>query len=65
MFIPLSILAEFLFIEPFIVFYIIEDKAISFALIISISVMSAIVIIIPRDIPTMDNILFIFKIRNS
>ena len=44
MFIPLSILAEFLFIEPFIVFYIIEDKAISFALIISISVMSAIVI---------------------
>ena len=44
MFIPLSILAEFLFIEPFIVFYIIEDSAISFALIISISVMSAIVI---------------------
>ena len=44
MFIPLSILAEFLFIEPFIVFYIIEDSAISFALIISISVKSAIVI---------------------
>jgi len=44
MFIPLSILAEFLFIEPFIIFHIIEDRAVSFALIISISLMSAIVI---------------------
>ena len=44
MFIPLSILSEFLFIEPFIIFHVIEDRIVSFALIASISLMSAIVI---------------------
>ena len=44
MFIPLSILSEFLFIEPFVIFHIIEDRITSFVLIISISLMSAIVI---------------------
>ena len=44
MFIPLSILSEFLFIEPFAIFHIIEDRITSFVLIISISFMSAIVI---------------------
>ena len=44
MFIPLSILSEFLFIEPFFVFHVIEDRTTSFALIVSISFMSAIVI---------------------
>ena len=44
MFIPLSILSEFLFIEPFVIFNVIEDRITSFALIISISLMSAIVI---------------------
>ena len=44
MFIPLSILSEFLFIEPFIIFHVIEDRIVSFALIVSISLMSAIVI---------------------
>ena len=44
MFIPLSILSEFLFIEPFVIFNVIEDRTASFALIISISLMSAIVI---------------------
>ena len=44
MFIPLSILSEFLFIEPFVMFNVIEDRITSFALIISISLMSAIVI---------------------
>ena len=44
MFIPLSILSEFLFIEPFVIFHVIEDRMVSFALIVSISLMSAIVI---------------------
>ena len=44
MFIPLSILSEFLFIEPFIIFHIIEDRTTSFVLLVSISLMSAIVI---------------------
>ena len=44
MFIPLSILSEFLFIEPFAIFHIIEDRITSFVLIVSISFMSAIVI---------------------
>ena len=44
MFIPLSILSEFLFIEPFVIFHVIEDRIVSFALIASISLMSAIVI---------------------
>ena len=44
MFIPLSILSEFLFIEPFVIFHIIEDKIAGFVLIILISLMSAIVI---------------------
>ena len=37
-------MSEFLFIEPFIIFHIIEDRIVSFALIVSISLMSAIVI---------------------
>ena len=44
MFIPLSILSEFLFIEPFIIFNVIEDRIINFVLVVSISLMSAIVI---------------------
>jgi len=44
MFIPLSILSEFLFIEPFVIFHVVEDRISSFALIVSISLMSAIVI---------------------
>ena len=44
MFILLSILSEFLFIEPFVIFHIIEDKVASFVLLVSISLMSAIVI---------------------
>ena len=44
MFIPLSILSEFLFIEPFVILHVIEDKIASFVLIVSISFMSAVVI---------------------
>ena len=44
MFIPLSILSEFLFIEPFVIFHVVEDRVVSFVLIVSISLMSAIVI---------------------
>ena len=44
MFIPLSLMSEFLFIEPFIIFHVIEDRIVSFVLIASISLMSAIVI---------------------
>ena len=41
---PLSILSEFLFIEPFVIFQVIEDRVISFVLLVSVSLMSAIVI---------------------
>ena len=44
MFIPLSILSEFLFIEPFVIFHVIEDRVFNFALLVGISFMSAIVI---------------------
>jgi len=44
MLIPLSILSEFLFIEPFFVIHVIEDRAFSFTLLVAISFMSAIVI---------------------
>jgi len=44
MFIPLSILSEFLFIEPFFVIHVIEDRAFSFTLLVAISFMSAVVI---------------------
>jgi len=44
MFIPLSILSEFLFIEPFVIFHVIEDRVFSFTLLVAISVISAIVI---------------------
>ncbi len=44
MFIPLTILSEFLFIEPFVILHVIEDKITSFVLIVSISFMSAVVI---------------------
>ena len=41
---PLSILSEFLFIEPFVVFHVIEDRIPNFVLLISISLISGIVI---------------------
>ena len=44
MFIPLSILSEFLFIEPLFVIHVIEDRAFSFTLLVAISIMSAVVI---------------------
>ena len=44
MFIPLSILSEFLFIEPLFVNHVIEDRAFSFTLLVAISFMSAVVI---------------------
>ena len=44
MFIPLSILSEFLFIEPFFVFHVIEDRIFNFTLLVGISFMSAVVI---------------------
>ena len=44
MFIPLSILSEFLFIEPLLVNHVIEDRAFSFTLLVAISFMSAVVI---------------------
>ena len=43
MLIPLSILSEFLFIEPFFVIHVIEDRAFSFTLLVAISFMSAVV----------------------
>ena len=42
--VPLSILSEFIFIEPFLIFHITEVSLFSFMLILGISVMSAIVI---------------------
>ena len=44
MLIPLSILSEFLFIEPLFVIHVIEDRAFSFTLLVAISFMSAVVI---------------------
>ena len=44
MLIPLSILSEFLFVEPFFVIHVIEDRAFGFTLLIAISFMSAVVI---------------------
>ena len=44
MFIPLSILSEFLFIEPFFVIHVIEGRTFSFTLLVAISFMSAVVI---------------------
>jgi len=44
MLIPLSILSEFLFIEPFFVIHVIEDRAFGFTLLVAISFMSAVVI---------------------
>jgi uncharacterized membrane protein YraQ (UPF0718 family) len=44
MFIPLSILSEFLFIEPLFVIHVIEDRAFSFTLLVAISFMSAVAI---------------------
>ena len=44
MFIPLSILSEFLFVEPFFVIHVIEDRTFSFTLLVAISFMSAVVI---------------------
>ena len=44
MLIPLSILSEFLFIEPFFVIHVIEDRAFGFTLLVAISFMSSVVI---------------------
>ena len=44
MLIPLSILSEFLFIEPFFVIHVIEDRTFGFTLLVAISFMSAVVI---------------------
>ena len=44
MLIPLSILSEFIFVEPFFIFHVTESSAFSFALIVTVSIMSAIVI---------------------
>jgi len=44
MLIPLSILSEFLFIEPIFVIHVIEDRAFGFTLLVAISFMSAVVI---------------------
>nr|ABZ06848.1 hypothetical protein ALOHA_HF4000ANIW93E5ctg6g16 [uncultured marine crenarchaeote HF4000_ANIW93E5] len=44
MLIPLSILSEFLFIEPLFVIHVIEDRASGFTLLVAISFMSAVVI---------------------
>jgi len=44
MLIPLSILSEFLFIEPFFMIHVIEGRAFSFTLLVAISFMSAVVI---------------------
>ncbi len=44
MLIPLSILSEFLFVEPFFVIHVIEDRAFGFTLLVAISFMSAVVI---------------------
>ena len=44
MLIPLSILSEFLFIEPFFVIHVIEDRAFGFTLLVAISFMTAVVI---------------------
>ena len=44
MLIPLSILSEFIFTEPFFIINITESSSISFVLILGVSIMSAIVI---------------------
>jgi hypothetical protein len=44
MFVVLSALAEFVFFEPYFVFYIPLDRIVSFALIIAVSAMSGLVI---------------------
>ena len=44
MLIPLSILSEFLFIQPFFVIHVIEDRTFGFTLLVAISFLSAVVI---------------------
>ena len=44
MLLPISILSEFIFVEPFFIFSITEHNAFSFVLVLSVSIMSAIVI---------------------
>lgn len=44
MLLPISILSEFIFIEPFFIFSITEYSAFSFVLVLGVSIMSAIVI---------------------
>lgn len=44
LFMLLSILSEFVFLEPYFIFYIPDDRVASFALMIAVSVMSSVVI---------------------
>ena len=44
MLIPLSTLSEFIFVEPFLVFNVTASNAFSFALLLTVSILSAIVI---------------------
>ena len=44
MLLPISILSEFIFVEPFFIFSITEHSAFSFVLVLGVSIMSAIVI---------------------
>lgn len=44
MLLPISILSEFIFVEPFFIFSITEYSAFSFVLVLGVSIMSAIVI---------------------
>ena len=44
MFMVLSALSEFVFFEPYFIFYVPDDRTASFALLITVSVMSALVI---------------------
>ena len=48
MLLPISILSEFIFVEPFFIFSITEYSAFSFVLVLGVSIMSAIVI--PMDV---------------
>lgn len=44
LFIPLSILSEYLFLEPYIVMHVEPDRVFGFALIIAVSIMSGLVL---------------------
>ena len=44
MFIPISLLSEFIFVEPYLVLHVTEYSAFSFTLVVVVSIISAIVI---------------------